>query len=290
MRSEEQHWRLIRSGALTGAMNMALDEALLQSVAAGSSPPILRLYRWWPATLSLGYAQSAAAGIDVGACRQAGVDIVRRPTGGRAVLHDREVTYAVIAPIGPPFGNSVAESYRVIAGILKVTLERFGLPVALVPGRARGERGQAVCFTAPAQYELLIEGCKVAGCAQKRRGAAFLQHGSIPLDLDLALLRRLMPDRPGEDRTDSFRLVGWLNRFSRRALCLDEVESALIECFAAGLGIRLTASEPSGQELALAGRLLADCYDDPVWTLAGPGYREPPATIDVAIERPRGTC
>src|SRR5512137_1406754 len=95
--AERQVWRLIRSGALPGAMNMALDDALLHAVADGASPPILRLYRWRPATLTVGYAQSLDAGVDLEACRAAGVEVIRRPTGGRAVLHDREVTYAVIA-------------------------------------------------------------------------------------------------------------------------------------------------------------------------------------------------
>ena len=96
-------WRLIRSGYLPGAMNMALDDALLRAVADGSSPPVLRFYRWQPATLTLGYAQSAVEGVDINVCAAAGIDVVRRPTGGRAVFHDREVTYAVIAPVGGLF-------------------------------------------------------------------------------------------------------------------------------------------------------------------------------------------
>lgn len=271
--SEEPAWRLIRSGALPGAMNMALDDALLHAVAAGMSPPVLRLYRWQPATLTLGYAQAAGEGVDLDACRAAGIDVVRRPTGGRAVLHDREVTYAVIAPVGGSFGATVTESYRVIAGVLHEALKNFDLPAELVPGRQRGQQGRAVCFTAPAQYELLIGGCKVAGCAQKRRGNAFLQHGSIPLDLDLALLQQLMPPLPGEALPRRFHSVGWLNRFASRKLVVEEVEDALIQHFSSSLNLALEQSVPTAAEQRTAERLHGEWYGNPEWTLAGPGVR-----------------
>lgn len=273
--TDQSAWRLIRSGHLPGAMNMALDDALLHAVANGSSPPLLRLYRWRPATLTVGYAQQIDAGIDLAACRTAAIDVVRRPTGGRAVLHDQEVTYAVIAPVGAPFGTSVAESYRVIAEVLRALLERFHLPAELVPGQVRGQQGRAVCFTAPAQHELLIAGSKVAGCAQKRRGSAFLQHGSLPLELDLALLQRILPTAPGEDALARQQAIGWLNRYACRPLTVDEVEDTLIECFAATLGLQLTECPPTAEEIAAAERLAAEYYGNREWTLAGPGWRAP---------------
>jgi lipoate-protein ligase A len=259
---------------MSGAMNMALDDALLQSVSAGSSPPILRLYRWKPATLTLGYAQRVNAGIDLGACRRAGVDVVRRPTGGRAVLHDQEVTYAIISPVGHPFGMTVSENYRVIAGILMAVLRHFDLPAELVPGRSRGGQGKAVCFTAPAQHELLIKGCKVAGCAQKRRGSTFLQHGSIPVELDLDLLNCLLPGEPGRGNDERLQTIGWLNRFSARQLCRDEVESRLADCFASSLGLRLEEGEPTPDEVSLAQGLYESRYGNLEWTLSGPGRRK----------------
>ena len=270
MRSEARPWRLIRSGSLPGAMNMALDDALLQAVADGDSPPVLRLYHWQPAALSLGYAQKVSDGVDLSACRRAGLDVVRRPTGGRAVLHDREVTYAVITPCAPPFGLSVTHNYRVIAGALQTALRQLGVPAELVPGKAHGQQGKAVCFVAPAQYELLVDGCKVAGCAQKRRGGAFLQHGSIPLELDLPLLGRILPGEPDETsaRLDG---VGWLNRFSPKPLSIDEVEEMLIQSFSTELGIALRESVPTARESALAGELCQRFYADPSWTLQGPG-------------------
>ena len=264
-------WRLIRSGPMPGAMNMALDDALLQTVAAGESPPVLRLYRWQPATLTLGYAQKVDAGVDLTACEKAGVDVVRRPTGGRAVLHDREVTYAVITPCASPFAVSVAHNYRVIAEVLRNTLRHFDLPAELVPGKPRAQQGQAVCFTAPAQHELLVAGCKVAGCAQKRRGGAFLQHGSIPLELDVKLLDRLLPGQADEAAVERLNGVGWLNRFAAQPLSIDAVEDVLIDCFARDLGVEWQESSPTPAELALAGELCRRCYGDPSWTHTGPG-------------------
>lgn len=164
------NWRLINSGFQTGAMNMALDEALLHSVARGDSLPVLRFYRWSPATVTLGYAQSVHTDLDLDVCRRAGLDVVRRSTGGRAVLHDHEVTYSVIAPLNTLiFGNSVLDCYRVISEILQKTLRQLGLPAQLVPGKLRGghqNATKAICFSAPSQYELVIDGRKVAGSAQ----------------------------------------------------------------------------------------------------------------------------
>lgn len=271
MRSEERPWRLIRSGALPGSMNMALDDALLQAVADGTSPPILRLYRWQPATLTIGYAQKLAAGVDLDACRKAGLALVRRPTGGRAVLHDVEVTYAVIAPCTPPFGSSISVCYRIIARILQATLAELGVAAELVPGKIPERHDKAVCFVAPAQHELLVGGCKVAGCAQKRRGGAFLQHGSLPLEMDLGLLGRILPGLPGDDAQMRLDGVGWLNRFSSRPLSIDEVEAMLIQTFARELGLSWEESFPTREETLLAGRLCRRFYADLSWTLLGPG-------------------
>lgn len=264
-------WRLIRSGYQSGAMNMALDEALLQSVAQGRSLPILRLYRWRPATVTLGYAQSAAEDVNLEACRAAGLEVVRRTTGGRAVLHDREVTYAVIAPVRQGlFEGSVLDCYRVIAEALQLTLRNLGLDARLEPGRrppahARAER--AVCFTAPSQYELLIDDCKVAGSAQKRQGKGFLQHGSLPLEMDLQLLGRILPGNSDLAVEQRFRKVGWLNRWSARTLEVDEVEEALMDGFRERLGLRWRVSRPDASETVLAEQLYRDKYGRPEWTL-----------------------
>jgi len=273
---DRPQWRLIRSGAMSGARNMALDEALLESVAAGTSPPLLRLYRWQPATVTLGYAQAAGAAVNLQACRELGLDVVRRVTGGRAVLHEREVTYAVVSPERSAlFPGGILENYRVIARALQQTLDSFGLKTLLAAGRSRGkgEGGaqQSACFTAPATHELLCAGCKVTGSAQKRQGTAFLQHGSIPVDLDpvrlfcaLDTAGRLSPEQGGAELARS---VGWLNRYLPQPVAIDAVEERLLEVSARLWGVRLVTDAPTAQEEARAEELLAEKYGHLDWTL-----------------------
>jgi lipoate-protein ligase A len=264
-------WRLINSGFQTGAMNMALDEALLHSVANGDSLPVLRFYRWQPATVTLGYAQSVITDLDQDVCRQAGLDVVRRSTGGRAVLHDHEVTYAVIAPLNTGlFGNSVLDCYRVISEVLQKTLVQLGFAAELVPGKPRGGHRntmKAVCFTAPSQYELVIDGCKVAGSAQKRFGQTFLQHGSIPIEMDLELLGRALKVDVQKATAGSLETVGWLNQWSSKPLVISDVEKLLAEVFSEHLHVEWVHSEPTAVEQRQAGRMCAETFGHPDWNL-----------------------
>jgi len=276
-------WRLIRSGSLTAAENMAWDESLLQSVADGNSPPVLRLYRWNPAALSLGYGQRDLENIDLQACRRLNVDVVRRITGGRAVFHDREITYAFIAPVTGCFQGGVMECYRVVAGALQRALEHLGLRAELVPRRTlnlqRGRSGggnPAVCFTAPSQFELVIDGRKVAGSAQKRSGKAFLQHGSLPVDLDMDVLSHLFPSREGNGPwgIQGREQIGWLNRGLEEPLGLDDLEKAMIKGFGGIDSIRWEERGLSEQERASAQNLQVK-YLDRGWTEAGVWPRKP---------------
>jgi lipoate-protein ligase A len=264
-------WRLIRSGFQTGAMNMALDEALLSTVAEGVSPPVLRFYRWRPATVTIGYAQSVARDIDLEICHQAGLDVVRRSTGGRAVLHDHEVTYSVIAPsVSGLFGNSVLDTYRVISEVLQKALRQLGLPAELVAGRPRGGQQHAtksVCFSAPSQYELVIEGRKVAGSAQKRHGQAFLQHGSIPLEMDLPLLGKVLKAEKDAELAGPLDKVGWLNKWAGQRLTVAEVEACIVEEFSKAVGSRLKNSAPTANELDQAERLRREKYAHADWNM-----------------------
>jgi len=268
-------WRLIRSGPLPGAENMALDEALLESVAAGSSLPVLRLYGWQPAAVSLGYFQPISSAVDLEACRKLGFDIVRRLTGGRAVLHHREVTYAVISPERSElFPGGILENYRVIARGLQQTLDSFGLQTSLAPGRSscHGDSAaqQSACFTAPATWELVHAGCKMTGSAQKRQGDAFLQHGSIPLDLDPVRLfraldteHRLTPTAGGQLLARS---VGWLNRWLPQPVTVAEVETRLLECLSRQWDVCFTEDLPTAAEQCRAAELNAEKYANPAWT------------------------
>jgi lipoyl(octanoyl) transferase len=174
-----------------GARNMAVDHALRESVEAGGRP-VLRLYRWKPACLSLGRNQHAAGLYDEARARTAGIDIVRRPTGGLAVLHDRELTYCVLAPL--ELLGGARNAYHAINRSLVDGLRRLGVPADMAgDGFSRDPRRDAAepCFQAPASGEVVALGRKLVGSAQRCENRTLLQHGSILLDGSQQTVRQL---------------------------------------------------------------------------------------------------
>lgn len=192
-------WRVLESGADSGTRNMATDAALLAH-ARRTGEATLRLYGWSRRTLSLGRHERARGLYDLDRLAAAHVDVVRRPTGGRALLHHHELTYSVTAPAD---GISLAESYRAINALLLDALARLGVaaeeaprtpgtPRAAREHRARTLRPEgAACFAEPAAGELTWRGAKLAGSAQLREDGAFLQHGSILIEDEQALIDAL---------------------------------------------------------------------------------------------------
>ncbi|OZS78812.1 octanoyltransferase [Tetzosporium hominis] len=185
------NWIFIDSGKQDAAYNMALDEALLEWHAEGLIPPVIRFYQWEPAALSIGYFQRVERDIHLPAVKEMGLGFVRRPTGGRAVLHEHELTYSVIVSEDyPDMPKTVTEAYRVISeGILQgfrnLGLQaEFSVPESDSQREALSQPKSAVCFDAPSWYELVVEGKKVAGSAQTRQKGVILQHGAILIDLD----------------------------------------------------------------------------------------------------------
>ncbi|HEX7976804.1 MAG TPA: hypothetical protein VF498_20525, partial [Anaerolineales bacterium] len=158
---------------------MAVDEAILEAVGRGETLPTLRLYAWEPPCLSLGYSQPAAD-VDRAALATHGWELVRRPTGGRAILHTDELTYSVIGPEnGRGLAGSVLESYHTLSDALLEALHRLDIPALALPtplGGSRAQNGAAepngkgpVCFEAPSNYEITVNGKKLVGSAQARR-------------------------------------------------------------------------------------------------------------------------
>ncbi|MFL5575263.1 MAG: lipoyl protein ligase domain-containing protein [Gemmatimonadaceae bacterium] len=182
-------WRLLHTPALPAVENMALDAALLDR-AHHAEELVLRVYSWRAPTLSLGRNQRASGVYDPARAAGAGVEIVRRPTGGRAVLHHREATYSVTGPA--PAGEPLRESYGRINRLLLDGLRRLGVRAELArsAGRAPLPTG-APCFETPTEGELVVGGRKLVGSAQYREQDAFLQHGSILIDDDQPLLAAL---------------------------------------------------------------------------------------------------
>jgi len=188
MNYERQTWRVIEHPPAKGAWNMAVDEAILESVYSGDSRPTLRLYAWQPACLSLGHAQPYSE-VNTKALAANGWELVRRPTGGRAILHVDELTYAVIAPEREPrVKGGILESYLRLSQALIESLRLLGLSPQAEEKESLSKKGKPnpVCFEVPSNYEITANGKKLIGSAQARRKEGILQHGTLPLYGDLA--------------------------------------------------------------------------------------------------------
>jgi lipoate-protein ligase A len=191
-----QSWRLLVTRPASGAENMALDEALMDR-ARQTGEWMLRVYSWNTPTISLGRNQSARGRYDVDRVRELGLDVVRRPTGGRAILHDREITYSVTAPLGD--AGDLRQSYDRINRLLLSALQSLGVAATVATPTARSATpGMAPCFDEPAAGELTVDGRKLAGSAQWRSEDALLQHGSILVADDQTLLASLALAGPTE--------------------------------------------------------------------------------------------
>jgi lipoyl(octanoyl) transferase len=269
-------WRFIDSGNCSPSFNMALDEALLDWHSEGKIPPVIRFYGWDPATLSIGYFQKVEKEIDLEAVKAHGLGFVRRPTGGRGVLHEHELTYSVIVSEDhPEMPTTVTEAYRVISeGILK-GFHQLGLEAYFAVPRTDEERSalknprSAVCFDAPSWYELVVEGRKVAGSAQTRQKGVILQHGSILLDLDEDKLFSLFkyPSERVKDRMKSAfksKAVA-INEISPRKITLEEAKEAFYKGFAEGLNIELQPYELTEEELAYVNKIVKERYESDEW-------------------------
>jgi lipoate-protein ligase A len=194
-------WRLILSDPQPGKMNMALDAAILEAAERGIVLPTLRLYDWAPPCLSLGYSQPFSD-IDLSRLNSRGWDVVRRPTGGRAILHTDELTYAVIGPkTDPRLQGGLMDSYRWISKALYQALNTLGLPVEVHTGKNPIAHQQPVCFENPSNFEITVNGRKIIGSAQARKKEAILQHGSLPLKGDLTRITEVLTYSADDERS-----------------------------------------------------------------------------------------
>jgi lipoyl(octanoyl) transferase len=195
-------FRLLIDGPAQAAHNMAVDEALYQSALQDGGIATLRLYRFHPSAVSFGYRQQVDEVVDRGACRALGIDWVRRPTGGRALLHQHELTYCVTAPArGPLGGRSVRDVYETVSDSIRLALERLGAPLdPPAPWERMGVRADAPvaepCLAVPGRHEITSRGRKLVASAQRRNSRCFLQHGAILRSVDPALWSRIAPPAP----------------------------------------------------------------------------------------------
>jgi lipoate-protein ligase A len=257
-------WLLITDKApLRGSLNMAVDEYLFAQ-ARKRDETFLRFYRWEKATVSLSYGQEAARAAYLDFCRANGIDIVRRMTGGKVVLHLRELTYSLASSDTETFTPTLQDSYQLISLALIKGLALMGLSARLAPASSPTYvRGIMPCFTFPARGEVEIGGRKIIGSAQKRTGAAFIQHGSVPLDKDETLLKAVARF----DAEDTRVSMTSLSEAIGRPVAFDWAASRLSQGFSKFFGVKLeplSLDEKAWQEIS---GIEAERYGKDDWTL-----------------------
>ena len=274
-------WRLLLTPPAHGAWNMAVDETLLESVGRGASLPTLRLYAWHPPCLSLGYAQPFSD-IDRPRLLARGWDLVRRPTGGRAILHSDELTYSVVAPPDEPrLAGTLLESYNRLAQALLAALQSLGLPVEIQEHAAlpaahlclrhwRRQNTNPVCFEVPSTYEITVGGKKLVGSAQARRKEGVLQHGSLPLSGDLTRILQVLafPNEVARLRAAE-RLLAHATTVESalgRPVSWEAAAQAFVDAFRDTLYLNFEPCHLTSTEMARVKELVKNKYAHPEWT------------------------
>ena len=266
-----QKWRFIDSGNSDGPENMALDEALLQSFDSHSTQPVLRLYGWSPPALSLGRFQKADDILDLEKCRAAGVSVVRRITGGGVIFHADELTYSIVcAPHHIPASDSIKDSFRVLTAFLLQFYRDLGLDAGYAVDRKSsaekiGERSE-FCFAGKETFDILINGRKIGGNAQRRKREVIFQHGSIPLigrvDDGIKFLR--VRPRGVKELVTSL---------SESGIAADSgvLKTRLKDAFLNNLQAELLDETLTGDEQKLVERLKSEKYLNENWNVHGEG-------------------
>ncbi|MGE7934580.1 lipoate--protein ligase family protein [Viridibacillus arvi] len=269
-------WYFINSGPCSPAFNMALDEALLHWHSKGLIPPVIRFYEWNPATLSIGYFQRAEKDIDFEQLHKLNVGFVRRPTGGRAVLHEHELTYSIIVNEDyPDMPKTVTEAYRVLSEGLLLGFRNLGLDAYFSIPDSEEKRADlktpksAVCFDAPSWYELVVEGKKVAGSAQTRQEGVILQHGAILIDLDEEKLISLFkfPSEASKERMRKHlpQKAVAINQLAQKSVDVETCISAFRKGFEDGLDIELVPYTLTKEQIDFVNNLAKTRYESDEW-------------------------
>lgn len=256
--------RLLMTGASDGPTNMGVDEALARLCR---DQAVLRFYSWHPSALSIGYFQRAGE-IDLAACRKSSICLVRRPTGGRAVLHLHDLTYSLVLPLRLPWRElTVAESYRRINACLQRGLELLGVPASMTIDLAHAPYPPSpLCFSTAVRHEVLVGGKKVIGSAQRRFPAALLQQGTILLDFDPTSLFALLRPEKQATMERSLAAIGCLREALGSIPDRRKVESSIREGFCREMGMEFAEGTLEREEVTLARELAASRYASEDWT------------------------
>jgi lipoate-protein ligase A len=263
------NWRLIPFGTGAPAWNMAVDEAIFRSYLAGHTPPTLRFYNWSPPTLSVGHFQEITSEVDLPALAERGFGLVRRNTGGRAVLHHHELTYSVVAGVTDGLPPSLFSSYLYISKALVNACRIFGVEAELHEGATDRMKGTGACFEAPSWYELTVNGRKLAGSAQLRQHGSFLQHGSILIDFSAEDLGKIL-------KLTNISIDAWIAKMKQRvtsfqnlgvSVTAQELAGAIVESFQSLYDIRMIEGLLTDKELATVEKLITQKYGNDNWNL-----------------------
>lgn len=275
-------WRLIYTKPATGTWNMAVDETLLESVGSSESLPVLRLYAWMPPCISLGYAQPFSD-VDIEALKKVGWDIVRRPTGGRAILHTDELTYSVIGPKNEVhLKGGIVKSYLEISKALLDALHKLGINANAdaeydnsnndldlsKPSSIQKEK-DPVCFEIPSNYEITVNGKKLVGSAQARRKEGVLQHGTIPLGGDICRILQVLRFRDEKHFENAKAALlahaTTLESVLGYKVSWDIVAKSLEEAFSEVLKVTFVRSELTQKENERVDQLIKEKYGNKTW-------------------------
>jgi len=247
---------------------MARDMAVLEAVSTGQAPPTLRLYGWNPPCLTIGKHQGLDV-VDLEFCRREAIDVARRPTGGRALLHHLELTYSIVTPLGvSPMPTALQEAYRLICGGLVGACRSLGIAAELTGGeinlRLPNPSSAVPCFEAPAEGEVVVAGRKLAGSAMRAHGGCILQHGAILIDWD----GRLQAGAMGLTDDSSLRPhVTTIAAELGRSVDRTEIEVAVVRAIANDLSVEFAAGRPSRgeseREAELVAGFLIQTFTDP---------------------------
>ncbi|MDD4352129.1 MAG: biotin/lipoate A/B protein ligase family protein [Candidatus Gracilibacteria bacterium] len=251
--------RILKTGAKQASYNMGLDEAVATLLAEGKAVPTLRLYAWEPTACSIGYFQSIGAELDLDRCKEFGIDVVRRITGGGAVFHEYEVTYSFIAPLSANYvPQKVLDSYlKVSEGIIR-GLAQLGLSIEFKP-----------------LNDLVCQGKKISGNAQTRRNGILLQHGTILLQVDVDKMFSILkvPNEKIRDKLiqDVKERVTSVEQVLGRSVRNKEVEDVLLLGFQETFtDLEFVAGELSAEEQLLAEKLASEKYESDEWNFKTP--------------------
>lgn len=261
-------WRLLPFHRCPPGENMAIDEAIFREVQRLGGPPTIRLYGWLSPAVSIGFFQHVDREIDLPACRKGGVTVVRRPTGGKAVYHDDDLTYAVIARENTSlFPPTILETYQVISQCLVQGLRKLGVEAILSAAGREPRNGslEASCFFVPSLHELLVKGRKICGSAQMRSRGVFLQQGSLLMSFDpertcdAMLSREELRSRRVQALQEK---ITSLYEHLPRSVTREDVCESLIEAFAGGWKVTFVEGALTPEEEALKKDLLETKYGD----------------------------